>query len=209
MQIIDLIYDFDFLESFNLSVPTDTILEDMKDLVQNDWFYDRGLLPSWNLRYSVPMSLIPTKHGLCFNFNMVDASDLFNFDKYVNEKSKQFKKQAHTFRTSQDFNSSRSYENEFLYIDTNTDSEKIDQEFPLHPPDRESILQVSFYTEKYSILNSLFVYDGFLLLMHDTDEFPMQTKFHHLVNMKTCVILTMLPKFTEAHETLQAMSIDE
>lgn len=80
MQIIDMIHGNNFMAKFNLSVSTDTIIEDMKKLTQLKWFEADGLFTVWMLNYKVPLSLIPTKYGLCFNFNMIDSSELLNFD---------------------------------------------------------------------------------------------------------------------------------
>jgi hypothetical protein len=80
MQIIDLVYDFDFMERFNISAPADTIMDDMFQLTQVKWFESYGMIPIWKIWNGVPLALIPTKHGLCFNFNMVDAEDLINFN---------------------------------------------------------------------------------------------------------------------------------
>jgi hypothetical protein len=68
------------MESFNLSASTDTIVQDMKNITQIAWFNDSGILVAWENIYSVPLTLIPTKYGLCFSTNMVDASELLNMN---------------------------------------------------------------------------------------------------------------------------------
>jgi hypothetical protein len=76
MQIIDVVHDQNFMESYNLSAPTDTMLNDMKSLTQFDWFKNFGLTVTWKYINCVPLALIPTKYGLCFNFNIVNSSKL-------------------------------------------------------------------------------------------------------------------------------------
>jgi hypothetical protein len=78
MQVFDLIYNYKFMESYNLSAPTDTMIDDMKSLTQFDWFLDSRY--TWLNYFRVPFALVPSKYGLCFNFNMVDSLELLNLN---------------------------------------------------------------------------------------------------------------------------------
>lgn len=68
------------MERHNLTAPTDTMISDMRHLTQTEWFDNFGMITAWDTLFSVPMALIPTKFGLCFNFNMIDASELLDFN---------------------------------------------------------------------------------------------------------------------------------
>jgi Amiloride-sensitive sodium channel len=77
-QLVELLYDVDILASNNISLQPDLSL--LKGRTQTKWF-QKNVEGVWQLRFEVPFSLVLTKYGYCFTFNMNSASSMFNLDK--------------------------------------------------------------------------------------------------------------------------------
>lgn len=92
IQFIDLIHNDDFLLRHNISVPT----YDFYDVTSafTPFFYSvdkyksptgrlklENLSATWRTIYSTPTVEFLTKWGLCYSFNIADASDLVNLSK--------------------------------------------------------------------------------------------------------------------------------
>ena len=76
---MDLLLDHDYVEQFNIKLPTHRLIQFIKDMKYNDFLENqRGL---WSGKYDVPLSSIITKYGLCYNFNLQSDTDLFHLDK--------------------------------------------------------------------------------------------------------------------------------
>lgn len=76
---MDLLLDRDYVQQFNTKIPTNRIIQFLRDMDYEDFFHNQTGL--WSGSYDVPLSSIITKHGLCFNFNLEKATDLFNLEK--------------------------------------------------------------------------------------------------------------------------------
>lgn len=76
---MDLIFDHDNVQQLNKSVSTTRLIQFIKDMKSNDYLKNRFGL--WSGKYSVPLSSIITKYGLCYNFNLQSATELFHLDK--------------------------------------------------------------------------------------------------------------------------------
>ena len=80
----------------------------LKEVTQFD-FFTTNVLGEWKHRYSLPMSPILTKLGLCFNFNLEPAGSLLHLDKYKHPtlfsliKNLMFLESPKTFITKQRF----------------------------------------------------------------------------------------------------------
>lgn len=78
MHAIGLIMNDDFLVPFNLSLSTENIAE---------YFYklQRIILKEYTgsfiLKYQINFAKVITPFGLCFTFNSMDSSDMFDFNK--------------------------------------------------------------------------------------------------------------------------------
>ena len=72
---MDLVYDKTFMESFNLSAPTDSILQDLKKFTDWEWKRFQTIFMSWMEQLDVPLALIVTKFGYCVEFNMLTAEN--------------------------------------------------------------------------------------------------------------------------------------
>lgn len=64
-----------FYEDFNFSAVS--FLPELLRRTQINWFTG-CLVAEWMSQYRVPVSLVLTKHGYCFNFNMQPAANLFH-----------------------------------------------------------------------------------------------------------------------------------
>ena len=52
----------------------------LRAITQFEYFM-LGSLGEFKNRYSIPFSLVLTKHGICFNFNREPAESMFHLDK--------------------------------------------------------------------------------------------------------------------------------
>jgi hypothetical protein len=77
MQAVALVTEDDFLVSYNLTIDT----EDVRFLIKKlsyDWpnkFYASDAF--FNDHYGINFAPIPAPSGICYNFNMIDAEDLY------------------------------------------------------------------------------------------------------------------------------------
>jgi hypothetical protein len=80
MQAIALVTDDNFLEQFNLTIDTDDILTYLEKL-HMPWEipgFTRGA--HFDDFYGVFYAKIIGSAGFCYDFNMIEAQDLFNLD---------------------------------------------------------------------------------------------------------------------------------
>lgn len=76
---MDLLFDHDNVQHFIRNLSTNRMIQFIKDMKSNDYLKNQYGL--WSGKYDVPLSSIITKYGLCYNFNLQSATDLFHLDK--------------------------------------------------------------------------------------------------------------------------------
>lgn len=198
------------METYNLSASTDTILEDMKFLTQISWFYSLGIMAAWDNIYSIPLTLVPTKYGLCFSTNMVNSSELLNINEYKSFKIiSHFLFACNFYRTSKDFHYKREYENTFYNPIAETYSKPVKGKFPLHPLHHKFLVSIHFQENIYDIYNDFMALNGYRIIMHNTDEFPNDDRNMFIVQFDEHLTLTLTATFTEGHESLETLDVDE
>jgi hypothetical protein len=80
MQAVALVTGDEFLVPFNLTIDTNDVLEYMENLLL---VWDLGgfiKMANFDDFYGVDFALIVGPSGFCYNFNMIDADELFNLD---------------------------------------------------------------------------------------------------------------------------------
>jgi hypothetical protein len=83
MQAIALVTGDDFLVSYNLTIDTENVLNYLKNLLV-PWDEDSYVRKAnFDDFYGVDFATTLGSTGFCYNFNMIDAQDLFNLDTFV------------------------------------------------------------------------------------------------------------------------------
>lgn len=80
MQAVGLVTGDEFLVPFNLTIDADDVLVYIKNLTW-DW-RDTKLIHynDFDDDYGIDFAAIVGSRGICYNFNMVEAVDLFNLE---------------------------------------------------------------------------------------------------------------------------------
>lgn len=68
-----------FYKDFNLTA--ESLLPELRRRIQMEWFTNCVIM-EWMDQYSVAVSLVLTRHGFCFSFNMRPIETLLRLDKY-------------------------------------------------------------------------------------------------------------------------------
>ena len=76
LQMLDYVHD----QETNRSHKVDDFMSMLKKITQLE-FFEGNVYGKWNRRFSVPFSLVPTKHGFCFNFNLELSDSLMHLEK--------------------------------------------------------------------------------------------------------------------------------
>jgi hypothetical protein len=78
MQAVALVTEDDFLVSYNLTIDKEDLLHFI-ELLSYDWNEnERFARISFDDFYGVDFAPIPAPSGICYNFNMIDAEDLYH-----------------------------------------------------------------------------------------------------------------------------------
>jgi hypothetical protein len=82
MQAVALATNDEFLVPYNLTIDAGDVLEYMENLtyIWMDQTFTKQV--EFDDLYNVNLSLVAGPSGFCYNFNMVNASDLFHLDLY-------------------------------------------------------------------------------------------------------------------------------
>lgn len=174
-------------------IESQKFFDGLKNLTQVDWFMryaDYGVLATWLNKYSVPFSLVITRWGLCFDFNMLESSQLLN----INE-------------TSSDFHYKADYRN-LAYIPS-LDSNSIDRNdsFPWTPLNNMRHLITYFFDHNYVQNNPFEENQGFHIIFHGNFEFPFQDEKNHFrMGQKSFVTIDIIPIVYEADNSMTELN---
>lgn len=165
------------------------IFESLKNLTQASWFKrygDNGVIATWLNKFSVPFSLIVTRWGICFDFNMIQSSQLLN----VNE-------------TSSDFHYVADVVNLVYIASLGSNALDRNESFPWAPMSSKRHLIVDFYDRNYVRDNPFEENSGFHLIVHSPNEFPFDEEKNHVrVNPKSFLTFDINPVVYEADSSL-------
>lgn len=169
-------------------------LDEMRKITQIQWFMHFGVISTWLNKYSVPYSLILTRWGLCFNFNMVASSELLN----ANTTSPDFQYEA---------------DNVVLAYIASLDSNSVElnETFPWIAKNSRRHLLLYFPQEhEHRQDDPTEELQGFHLIFHSNFEFPSKgTKNHVRINDLSFVTIDFNPIVHEADESLQDVTAYE
>jgi len=81
MQAIALVTNDKFLLDYNISIDASDVVDYMHKL-ERQWF-GKGFQPAVYFleRYAVNYTKVISHRGICYDFNIVDASELFHLDR--------------------------------------------------------------------------------------------------------------------------------
>lgn len=203
LQVISLIENDDLFENANVSISTDDFFKILKKFT-NFWrkFMNedraKGQAARWTGLWSVELSEVLTRWGLCYSFNLMNSSKIFqhvSHDFYYKLFVLIEGTTLHGYRTTEDKNAT----------------------FPLSTPNHE----IGFYgeikkkfgywwpDEFHRFKNPMDVLDGFHLIFHNFDEYPSTKSIHHYTVSNQSLIFWILPKYTEVDDSLTVMSPEE
>jgi hypothetical protein len=178
------------------SLKLHNVLERLKSFTQVEWFWkygNYGSLATWLNKYSVLFSLIMTRWGLCFNFNMIAVNELLN----VNETSRDFHYEAniknHAYLASLDSNT----------LDSN-------ETFPWRATNSHRSLIISFFRSAYNDENPYVSQSGYHMILHSSYEFPFYEEENHIwVGSEHFTTVDISPVVFEADESMAELTVEE
>ena len=175
---------------------SEQVFDHLKNITQTDWFtryLNYGLVSVWNNKYSVPFSLILTRWGLCYNFNLLGSSELLN----MNDTSADFHYKADVINLA--------------YI-PNIDSNSINmnESAPWSALNNQRFLTINFNTLNYKLDNPFEEMQGFHMIFHSNFEFPFATKKNHFqMGFSQYLSVDIIPIVYEADDSLQELNPDQ
>lgn len=152
-----------------------------------------GVISTWLNKYTVPYSLILTRWGLCFNFNLVASSELLN----LNETSSNFHYTADN--------------NVLAYIPSlDSNSLELNETVPWIASNSRRYLLIYFDDKKYRKDNPFVTVQGFHLIFHSNFELPFEEERNHvLIGARRFVTISINPIVYEADESLEELGKNE
>lgn len=194
------------METFNLTAPTDTILEDL-------FRFTKGLEKdsfqvTWMRQYDIPIALIVTKFGLCFNFNLMPSKKLLNHSEYFFLLVFLHFSKLFACRISLNFQYNYIMRTVFINQQSNEISTRIENDkFPINPASDKQMLNIGI--ENIDIDTDITSLGGCQMIMHNVDEYPFEDKNLFTLTDGTMQILEITPVVTEAHESLASTTVFE
>lgn len=172
------------------------VMEQLKEMTQLEWFWlygNNGVLSTWLHKYNVPYSLILTRWGICFNFNMITTEELLN----VNE-------------TSRDFHYNADIVNFVFVASLDSNAIDFDAPFPWHAASNHRTLINYFFNGIYNNGNPLVEQDGYHIIFHSNFEFPFAEEKNHIwIGTQQFVTIDIDPVVYEADDSMSEMKVVE
>lgn len=149
-----------------------------------------GVIATWMNKYSIPFSLILTQFGLCFNFNMINSSELLKID----EISSDFH-----------YNANLIYPGYIHSMGSNTLD--LNQSLPWHAQNSQRHLLTYFYGKNYRDENPWVEKRGYHVIVHSNFEFPYDNEKNHIyVDPENFITIDINPIMLEADESLMELN---
>jgi hypothetical protein len=82
MQMVSLVTGDDFLVQYNLTIDTEDFMGYLQNLTWEWHSFAYSSFMGFDDFYRILFAEIVASSGICYNFNMVDAEELFHLDKY-------------------------------------------------------------------------------------------------------------------------------
>lgn len=169
------------------------VFDHLKNITQTDWFMNHGLVATWLNNYSVPFSLILTRWGICYNFNMLASSELLN----MNEISNDFHYKADVIKSA-------------VILSLNTLTIQSNETAPWNAPNSQRIILISFNPETYQQENPFVEMQGFHMIFHSNFEFPFAIEKNHLhMEFDSFLTIDVIPIVYEADDSLLELIPDQ
>jgi len=86
MQAIALVTNDKFLLNYNITIDTNDVIDYIQKLNRTFYNFSEGYNPVLLFleQFAINFTNVISHHGVCFDFNIVNASQLFHLDKFVN-----------------------------------------------------------------------------------------------------------------------------
>lgn len=166
-------------------------LNNLKTLTQVEWFKEGGITATWLNKYSVFFSLIPTRWGLCYNFNMAPSSELL----HINNTAPEFHFKADNVRKA-------------MNQGTKAGSNELSVTFPWVALDARRYLYLYFDTQGYREDNPFVDLRGFHLIFHSNFEFPFHDSKNHVrVPFRSYLQIDINPIVREFDDSLMDLAV--
>jgi hypothetical protein len=196
MSYLDLITMMAAQSTSNKSFELYNALENLKAVTQLEWFSkygENGLLATWLSKYTVMFSLIMTRWGLCFNFNMIAAHELLN----VNE-------------TSSDFHYEANIKNLVYVPSLDSNTLDLNKTYPWRVHNNQRSLIFYLFKSSYIDKNPFVIQSGYHVIFHSNFEFPFTDEENHLrIGTKEFLTVDINPVVYEADDSMDELSVEE
>jgi acid-sensing ion channel, other len=180
--MLELLHEQKFPISTNHSRTIDDFFATLSKQTQNNWFWNE-VTTVWRARYSTPISKVLTKWGICFNFNLLPAKELFNFE----------------------------VSDDFFHQTVNSPREVLNESMPYKMPSLDIALSINvrfrnIIKYKYNNNNSLQPLALMRVIVHSPFEMPSymgQEFFHTSVRISSVIVE---PEIQMIDESLHSLS---
>lgn len=173
-----------------------SFMAELRKRTQFEWF-ENCVFGHYGFGFELPLTTIPTKHGICFTFNMQPAKSMFNLDKWVIKVEPSNAEENYVLRVSKDF-----HYNNFTMTSGLSFSKKR-EEPPWKPKMTEDYLSIDFRRKscnkndaiigsdrlievdptiiQYNESNIFQPNDGIRMIVHSPDEYPLNNGQHFYI----------------------------
>jgi hypothetical protein len=215
MQIISLISNDKFLSNFNISIPTDNLIDRLNDFIlvffnifslynKTTDIYPINMNTNWTSQYEANWTRILHKTGFCYTFNFSNSTQLFNLE----EISSDFH-----------YDDVIRLESSYFY----TEERSVILEYPQEGPKHGYGLNGNFeHIQTRTIGNNthedinIFKYSrpiedlsGFHLIIHDPFEVPPDNSNNLIAMHEKTTNFLVFPEITSFDESLTDFSLEE
>lgn len=176
-----------------LSFDQSDLFNNLGNVSQLYWLTNFGVIPTWLNKYTVPFSLILSRWGLCFNFNMIESSKLLHYNE-----------------TSPDFHYNAN--NKVLAYIPSLDSNTVDlnETVPWTASNNRRFLILYFHGSNYQDDNPYVERQGYHLVFHNNDEMPFDDEKNHVwIGTAKFVTVDFSPVQYEADDSLLELDVEE
>lgn len=169
------------------------LLQTLEDITQMNWFMNYGVIATWLNRFTVPFSLILTQWGLCFNFNMIASSTLFNLN-----------------QTSSDLHYDANIINPAYIPSLDSNTFDLNETFPWKATNNRRFLILYFINDLYEEDNPFVERQGYHVIFHNNFEMPFESEKNHVrIGKYHFVTVDFSPVVHVADDSLHELHVNE
>jgi hypothetical protein len=211
MQIISLISNDRFLSNFNVSIPTDNLIDRLTDFItlfqttpSINSPYPIHMKANWSQQYETNWTRTLHKTGFCYTFNFPNSTQFFNREKI----SKDF--EYDEVVRMEKFEYSREAKNQTLNYPLKGPKNGFGIIAEFHELHRIDIGTKSFYrVYMFNETRPFEARDGFHFIIHDTFEVPSDTSNNFMTITNDTLYFDIIPQVTKFDESLSYFSLKE